>query len=138
MPRKSKFTNEYKKKSGKNPIPFPHFVVDKKKAVYFRIVSGFPATLAVKPIMREHFPDDYTGYIASDKTWKGLMKNLPPHFVIKNEKRVIFHIKGIFPEQINLDQYMTNFPEGYKGIIVRCEESFYKMRIKENNINKLI
>ena len=61
MQRKSKFTNEYKKKYGKNPIPFPHIVLDKKKLVYFRIVSGFPATLAVKPIMREHFPDDYKG-----------------------------------------------------------------------------
>ena len=64
MQRKSKFTNEYKKKYGKNPIPFPHIVLDKKKLVYFRIVSGFPATLAVKPIKREHFPDEYKGIIA--------------------------------------------------------------------------
>ena len=64
MPRKSQFTYEYKKKYGKNPIPFPHIVLDTKKVVYFRIVSGFPATLAVKPIMREHFPDDYKGIIA--------------------------------------------------------------------------
>ena len=78
MQRKSKFTNEYKKKYGKNPIPFPHIVLDKKKLVYFRIVSGFPATLAVKPIMREHFPDDFTGIIASVKTWEKLMRELDP------------------------------------------------------------
>ncbi len=133
MPRKSKFTDEYKQKHGKNPIPFPHIVLHKKKVVYFRILSGFPATLAVKPIMREHFPDDYKGIIASNKTWRELMKNLPPHFIITKDKKVVFLVKGIFPEKIILDQYLTNFPKGYKGILVRCEESFYKMRIKENN-----
>ena len=136
MSRKSKFTNKYKKKYGKNPIPFPHIVLAKKKAVYFRIVSGFPASLAVKPIMREHFPNDYKGYIASDKTWEELMKNLPPHFVIKKERKVVFLIKGMLPEQLILDQYISNFPDGYEGILVRCEESFYKMRMKENNIEK--
>ena len=132
MSRKSKFTCAYKKKYGKNPIPFPHIVLDLKKEVYFRIVSGFPAKLALKPIMREHFPDDYKGIIASDKTWKELMKNLPPHFVIKKDKKVVFLVKGIFPAKIIFDQYMNNFPKGYTGILVRCEESFYKMRTKEN------
>ena len=136
MSRKSKFTGEYKKKNGKNPIPFPHIVLDQKKEVYFRIVSGFPATLAVKPIMREHFPDDYKGYIASEKTWQELMKDLPPHFVIEKEKKVVFHVKGIIPEEVILDTYISYFPEGYKGILVRCEESFFKMRIKENNREK--
>ena len=134
MPRKSKFTYEYKKKYGKNPIPFPHIVLETQKIVYFRIVSGFPATLAVKPIMREHFPDDYKGIIASDKTWRELMKNLPPHFVIEKDKKVVFLVKGMFPEKIILDQYINNFPKGYTGILVRCEESFYKMRMRENNI----
>ena len=134
MPRKSKFTAKYKEKYGKNPIPFPHFVLKKKKIVYFRIVSGFPATLAVKPIMREHFPDDFKPIIASDQTWKELMKDLPPHFVIEKDKTVFFLVKGIFPEEILLDQYINYFPKDYKGRLVRCEESFYKMRVKENNI----
>ena len=133
MLRKSKFTEEYKK-NGKNPIPFPHIVLCKQKIVYFRIVSGFPAALAVKPIMREHFPDDYQGIIASDQIWEELMKNLPPHFVIKKEKKVVFLVKGIFPDKIFLDKNMVNFPKGYTGMLVRCEESFYKMRMKENNI----
>ena len=134
MLRKSKFTEEYKKKHGKNPIPFPYIVLCKKKIVYFRIVSGFPAALAVKPIMREHFPDDYQGIIASDQIWEELMKNLPPHFVIEREKKVVFLVKGIFPDKFFLNQYMVNFPKGYTGMLVRCEESFYKMRMKENNI----
>jgi len=34
MQRKSKFTNEYKQKYGKNPIPFPHIVLDKKISLF--------------------------------------------------------------------------------------------------------
>ena len=50
--RKSKYTVEYKSKKGKNPIPFPHVVLKNKKKVYFRINYGFPACLAIKPIMK--------------------------------------------------------------------------------------
>ena len=133
MTRKSEYTNLYKSTSGKKPIPFPHIVVEKKKEVYFRITSGWPATLTVKPIMREHFSDDYKGYVASDKTWRKLMKDLPPHFIIEKDKKVVFLIKSIFPEYIILRKYMFNFPKEYKGIVMRCEESFYKMRINVND-----
>ena len=133
MKRKSEYTDGYKKKTGKNPIPFPHIVLEDKKEVYFRIVTGFPANLAVKPIMREHFPDNFKGIIASDETWKRLMKDLPPHFLIKKEKKVVFLIKGVFPEHLILNKYLPNFPEGYKGMVMRCEESFYKMRMKANS-----
>ncbi len=96
MIRKSQYTDEYAKKYGKKPIPFPYFVLEQKKEVYFRILTGFPASLAVKPIMREHFPDDYKGIIASDETWEKLMKDFPPHFLIKKGKKVVFLIKGVF------------------------------------------
>ena len=49
-----------------------------KKEVYFKIDSGWPASLTVKPIMREHFPDDFKGIIASQKTWEKLMRELSP------------------------------------------------------------
>jgi len=78
MIRKSKYTAEYKKGKNKNPIPFPHIVISKRKEVYFKIDSGWPASLTVKPIMREHFPDDFTGIIASVKTWEKLMRELDP------------------------------------------------------------
>ena len=136
MERKSKYTDIYKKTNGKNPIPFPHIVLEEKKEVYFRIVTGFPAILAVKPIMREHFSDDYKGLIASDETWENLMKDLPPHFLIKKEKTVVFLIKGVFPEELIFKKYMHNFPNFYKGIVMRCEESFYKLRMKANNSNE--
>ena len=79
MIRKSKYTVEYKKGKSKNPIPFPHIVIWENKQVYFKIDSGWPASLAIKPIMREHFPDDFTGIIASIKTWEKLMKELDPN-----------------------------------------------------------
>ena len=78
MIRKSKYTNEYKRGKTKNPIPFPHIVLKEKKEVYFKIDSGWPASLAIKPIMREHFPDDYKGIIASVITWERLMRDLDP------------------------------------------------------------
>tara|TARA_Y100001978_G_C23519081_1_gene349356 strand:+ start:35 stop:283 length:249 start_codon:yes stop_codon:yes gene_type:complete len=77
--RKSKYTGEYKRGKNKNPIPFPHIVIPEKKEVYFKIDSGWPASLTVKPIMREHFPDDFTGIIASGKTWEKLMRDLDPN-----------------------------------------------------------
>ena len=78
MIRKSKYTEEYKKGKSKNPIPFPHIVIWEKKEVYFKIDSGWPASLTVKPIMREHFPDDFTGIIATVETWENLMRELDP------------------------------------------------------------
>ena len=79
MIRKSKYTSEYKKGKCKNPIPFPHIIILEQKKVYFKIVEGWPASLSVKPIMREHFPDDFTGIIASVETWEELMKGLDPN-----------------------------------------------------------
>ena len=79
MIRKSKYTTEYKRGKSKNPIPFPHIVILEQKKVYFKIDSGWPASLTVKPIMREHFPDDFTGIIASVETWDELMKGLDPN-----------------------------------------------------------
>ena len=40
------------------------------------IVSGFPSTLAVTPIMKEHFPDDYKGVIASPESWERIVKKI--------------------------------------------------------------
>ena len=61
------------------------------------------------------------------------MLRIPPHFIVKEEKKVIFLIKGVFPEHILLKDYMPYFPEAFKGMVMRCEESFYKMRMKVNS-----
>ena len=60
------------------------------------------------------------------------MKTIPPHFIIENENKVVFLIKGMFPEHLILKDYMPYFPKVFKGIVIRCEESFYKMRMKAN------
>ena len=61
------------------------------------------------------------------------MLKIPPHFIIEKEHKVVFLIKGVFPENLILKNYMPHFPEVFKGIVMRCEESFYKMRIKVNS-----
>lgn len=61
------------------------------------------------------------------------MPQVPPHFIVEKEKKVFFLIKGIFPEYYILKRYMPYFPKEFKGILMRCEESFYKMRIKVNS-----
>tara|TARA_Y100001978_G_C23385755_1_gene287673 strand:- start:137 stop:328 length:192 start_codon:yes stop_codon:yes gene_type:complete len=61
------------------------------------------------------------------------MSNLPPHFIVEKENKVVFLIKGVFPEHLILKTYMNYFPRGFKGSVIRCEESFYTMRIKVNS-----
>ena len=61
------------------------------------------------------------------------MPKIPPHFIVKKESKVVFLIKGVFPEHLILKNYMPYFPKAFKGIVMRCEESFYKMRIKINS-----
>ena len=61
------------------------------------------------------------------------MLKIPPHFIVKKDNKVIFLIKGVFPEHLILKNYMPYFPKSFKGIVMRCEESFYKMRMKANS-----
>ena len=61
------------------------------------------------------------------------MPKIPPHFIIEKENKVVFLIKGVFPEHIILGNYMPYFPKVFKGMMTRGEESFYKMRIKFNS-----
>tara|TARA_Y100000589_G_scaffold326884_1_gene367569 strand:+ start:3181 stop:3372 length:192 start_codon:yes stop_codon:yes gene_type:complete len=60
------------------------------------------------------------------------MINIPPHFIVEREKKVVFLIKGALPKDLILKYYMPYFPSMLKGIVMRCEESFYKMRMKVN------
>ena len=61
------------------------------------------------------------------------MRKIPPHFIIEKENKVVFLIKGVFPEHLILKDYMPYFPKVFEGVVMRCEESFYKMRIKINS-----
>ena len=61
------------------------------------------------------------------------MPKIPPHFIVEKDHKVVFLIKGVFPEHLILKNYMPYFPKEFKGIVMRCEESFYKMRMKANS-----
>tara|TARA_Y100000589_G_scaffold24916_1_gene20612 strand:+ start:119 stop:310 length:192 start_codon:yes stop_codon:yes gene_type:complete len=61
------------------------------------------------------------------------MSKIPPHFIVEKDNKVVFLIKGIFPEQLILKNYMHYFPKTFKGMVMRCEESFYKMRMRANS-----
>ena len=56
------------------------------------------------------------------------MVNLPPHFLDEKKKEVVFHIKGGFPVTMGIPTWMKAFPPEYKGVVVRCEETFYRLR----------
>ena len=60
------------------------------------------------------------------------MNQLPPHFIIERKKEVVFHIKGGFSTRMFIPIFMKDFPEGYKASVIRCEETFYRMREKGN------
>ena len=55
---------------------------------------------------------------------------LPPHFIDEKKKEVVFHLKGGYPVTMAIPAWMQSFPRDYKGVVVRCEETFYKMREK--------
>ena len=61
------------------------------------------------------------------------MAKIPSHFIIEKENTVVFLIKGVFPENLILKNYMPYFPQVFKGMVIRCEESFYRMRLKVNS-----
>ena len=61
------------------------------------------------------------------------MPKIPPHFIVEKDNKVFFLIKGVFPEHLILKNYMPYFPKAFKGSVIRCEESFYKMRMKANS-----
>tara|TARA_B100000700_G_C14824460_1_gene751594 strand:+ start:548 stop:748 length:201 start_codon:yes stop_codon:yes gene_type:complete len=54
--------------------------------------------------------------------------NIPPHFIDEKNKEVVFHIKGGFPVNMGIPAWMKSFPANYKGVVVRCEETFYRLR----------
>ena len=57
---------------------------------------------------------------------------LPPHFIDEKNKEVVFHLKGGYPVTMAIPTWMKSFPEGFRGVTCRCEETFYKLRAKVN------
>tara|TARA_Y100001963_G_scaffold70060_1_gene97550 strand:- start:348 stop:575 length:228 start_codon:yes stop_codon:yes gene_type:complete len=57
---------------------------------------------------------------------------MPPHFIWESKKEVVFHIPGGFPVTLGIPKWMKSFPPEYKGVVVRCEETFYRLRASAN------
>ena len=57
---------------------------------------------------------------------------LPPHFVDKKNKEIVFHLKGDYPVSIAIPTWMKYCPDEYKGVTCRWKETFYKLRAKVN------
>ena len=58
---------------------------------------------------------------------------IPPYFIDEKKKEVVFHIPGGFPIVMAIPTWMEFFPDDYKGVACRCEETFYKLRAKVND-----
>ncbi len=59
--------------------------------------------------------------------------SLPPHFIDEKNKEVVFYIKGAYPVTMEIPTWMKFFPDHFKGVSCRCEETFYKLRAKVND-----
>ena len=55
-------------------------------------------------------------------------QRIPTYFVLENKKKVVFHIPGAFPVKMGIPTWMKYFPANYKGVVIRCEETFYRLR----------
>tara|TARA_R100001082_G_scaffold107489_1_gene81442 strand:- start:304 stop:495 length:192 start_codon:yes stop_codon:yes gene_type:complete len=62
--------------------------------------------------------------------------NIPPHFIDEKNKDVVFHIPGGFPATMGIPTWMKSLsvPSDYSASVVRCEETFYKLRGKVNEL----
>ena len=58
---------------------------------------------------------------------------IPLYFIYENNKEVVFHLKGGYPVKMAIPTWMKSFPDNYKGVTYRCEETFYKLRAKVND-----
>ena len=58
---------------------------------------------------------------------------IPPHFIDEKNKEVVFNLKGGYPVTMTIPTWIKSFPDNFKGITCRCEETFYKLRAKVND-----
>ncbi|WP_320668139.1 hypothetical protein [Prochlorococcus sp. MIT 1307] len=59
-------------------------------------------------------------------------ESIPLHLVLKKSKQVFFHIPGGFPANMEIPTWIKSFPAGYKGIVERCQKTFYRLRAGAN------
>ncbi len=57
--------------------------------------------------------------------------SIPKHFAWEKKKQVIFHIPGRLPITNRILVWKKSFQPDYKGIVIRYEETFYRLRAGE-------
>ena len=57
-------------------------------------------------------------------------EELPPHFLNQKKQETGFDIKGGFPTTMAIPRWMKSFADNDNGVVVRREETFYKLRGK--------
>ena len=55
----------------------------------------------------------------------------------EENKQVLFHFKGAYPAKMAMTTWMMSFPNDYKGVVIRCEETFYQLMTKVKYIKYL-
>ena len=58
-------------------------------------------------------------------------RGMPPHVVLHKEKKVLFLIISVMA-YLGIPTFMRNFPDGYKGYVVKTKEKFEEYRRLEN------
>ena len=59
--------------------------------------------------------------------------SLPPHFIDENKKEVVSHMQGGYLVTMAIPIWMKSFPDDFKGVTCRCEETFYRLMAMIND-----
>ncbi len=55
---------------------------------------------------------------------------LLPYFIDEKNKEVVFHVNDGYSLMMEMSIWMKSFPDAFKGISCRCEETCDKLRQK--------
>ena len=69
----------------------------------------------------------------STKNRKMTTTSLPPHIVLKKSKEVIFYFKKSIQSDIEISQWMKDFPNDYKGMVIQNACLFKRLKREKEN-----
>jgi hypothetical protein len=61
--------------------------------------------------------------------------NIPPHYVDNKRKEIVFLIPSGYPMTLGIPTWVKalSLPSDYKGVVIRCSETFYIQRARVND-----
>ena len=60
-------------------------------------------------------------------------KNIPPHIVLKESKEVIFYFNKQFLSDIEINKWMQDFPNDFKGMVMQNGCLFNRLKEQTEN-----